>query len=441
VYDSIFVEGKGKPTISLVFQYFVNDARSGASSHGMPQIRLVPETIVSECTVVEDIQPAIEKVIDSIVTGLTLPLSSHEASPEPREIGTSPRITFKGDLNEINKFFYKRGWTDGLPIVPPTEEAVAEMLTGTDLPPDFLVNKLEPRLGKATVERIAINAVMAGALPTHLPILIAGTKALVSNRTAVMMAASTGSFAPFWIINGPIRGDIHVNCSYGAMSPGDIANAAIGRSMSLITKNIRGIRKGVEDMALLGHPGKYSWVAGENEENSPWEPLHVERGLKKEDSAVTLTFPQAYQHIMPYVIDDMGILKGICYNAAALHLGIFGVLFTPSNAKAMARKGWSKKAIKEYIIKNAVAPRDHLSSYYSLTPEERDKQNPQDMLPIFQASAKEPDPIQIYVLGGFGSHLGMASGGSIATEKIVLPENWEKLVAKYRDIVPNYVRY
>ena len=247
---------------------------------------------------------------------------------------------------------------------------------------------------------------MAGALPTHMPVLIAGTRALVSNRTAVMMAASTGSFAPFWIINGPIRQDIRVNCSYGAMNPGDIANAAIGRAMGLITKNIRGIRKGMEDMSVLGNPGKYTWVIGENEENSPWEPLHVERGLKKEDSAVTLTFPQTYQQIMPYVIDDLGILKGICYNAAPLHMGIFGVLLTPSNAKALASRGWSKKAIKEYIIKNATAPRDHMSSYYSLSPGERAKQNPQDRLPIFQVSPREPDPVQIYVLGGFGVPFG-----------------------------------
>ncbi len=407
----------------------------------MPQIRLVPETIVSESTLIEEIEPAIEKVIDNVITGLTHPLSPEEASPQTKEPGSAQRIAFKGNLEEVQKFFYKRGWTDGLPIIPPTEEAVAEMLRGTDLSPDYLVNKLEPRMGKATVERIAINAVMAGCLPTHLPILIAGTRALVSNRTAVMMAASTGSFAPFWIINGPIRQDIHVNCSYGAMSPGDIANAAIGRAMGLITKNIRGIRKGMEDMGLLGNPGKYTWVAGENEENSPWEPLHVERGLKKEDSAVTLTFPQTYQHITPYVNDDKGILKSICYNTAALHIGIFGIILTPSNAKALASRGWSKKAIKEYIIMNATAPRDHMSSYYSLPPEERAKQNPEDRVPIFQVSSREPDPIQIYVLGGFGAHIGMVCGGSIATGKIELPTRWDTLVAKYQDMVPSYIRY
>lgn len=407
----------------------------------MPQIRLVPETIVSECTIMEEIEPAIEKVIDTIITGLTRPLTSEEASPKLKDIGTPQRIVFKGKLDEVHQFFYKRGWTDGLPIVPPTEEAVAEMLTGTDLPPDYLVNKLEPRLGKATVERIAINAVMAGALPTHLPVLIAGTRALVSNRSAVMMAASTGSFSPFWIINGPIRREINVNCSYGAMNPGDIANAAIGRAMGLITKNIRGVRKQMEDMGVLGNPGKYTWVIGENEENSPWEPLHVERGLNKEDNAVTLTFPQTYQQIMPYVIDDMGILKSICYNTAPLHMGMFGVLLTPTNAKALASRGWTKKAIKEYIIQNALAPRDHLQSYYSLPPDQKMKQNPQDMLPLFQVSSREPDPIQIYVVGGFGSWMGMISGGSIATEKIELPAGWDKLVAKYKDMVPRYIRY
>ena len=389
----------------------------------------------------EEIEPAIEKVIDNVISGLTRPLIVEEASPKPKEVGTPQRIAFQGNLEEIHKFFYKRGWTDGLPIIPPTEEAVTEMLTGTNLPPDYLVNILEPRMGKATVERIAINAVMAGCLPTHMPVLIAGTRALVSNRTAVMMAASTGSFSPFWIINGPIRQDIHVNCGYGAMNPGDIANAAIGRAMGLITKNIRGVRKQMEDMGLLGNPCKYTWATGENEENSPWEPLHVERGLKKGDSAVTLTFPRTYQQITPYVTDDVGILKSICYNAAPLNMGIFGVLLTPSNAKALASRGWSKKAVKEYIIKNATAPRDHMSSYYSLTPAEREKENPQDRLPIFQASPREPDPVQIYVVGGFGAHIGMVSGGRIATEKIELPAKWDKLVAKYKDMVPSYVRY
>ena len=156
------------------------------------------------------------------------------------------------------------------------------MMTGTDLPADHVVAKLIPRLGKATIEKIAINAVMAGALPTHMPVLIAAVQTLMDPRSRFdTFEVSTGSWAPFFVVNGPIRNDIHINCSSGALSPGDIANAAIGRAMGLIVKNIGGARKGVEDMGVFGNPGKYSLVLGEYEEESPWEPLHVERGFQK----------------------------------------------------------------------------------------------------------------------------------------------------------------
>ena len=150
-----------------------------------------------------------------------------------------------------------------------------------------------PRLGKATVEKIAINAVMAGALPTYMPVLIASVQALWTPDGTPCATVSTGSWAPFWIINGPIRKDLHINSGSGALSPGDMANATIGRAMGLITKNIGGIRKGIEDMGFLGNPGKYSMVMAENEEESPWEPLHVEQGFKKEDSAITVFFPNS----------------------------------------------------------------------------------------------------------------------------------------------------
>jgi hypothetical protein len=441
VYDAIFIEDRNKPTASFVFKYFANDSRSGASSHGMPQLRIVPESIVSECTVMEEIEPEITRVVDDVVAVLTGPLSSEEANPGPKDPGRQQRLIFKGSLQEVNRFFYKRGWSDGLPVIPPTEEAVAEMLSGAGLPPDHLVTRLEPRLGKATVEKIAINAVMAGALPTHMPVLIAGTKALVSNRAAVMMAASTGSFSPFWIINGPIRNDIGVRCSYGAMSPGDIANAAIGRAMGLITKNIRGVRKQIEDMGVLGNPGKYSWVMGENEENSPWQPLHVDMGLKAEDSAVTLTFPQTYMQIMPYGTDDSGILKSVLYNAPPLHMGVFGVLLTPTNAKALAGRGWSKQAAIEYIIKNTCVPRERHQNFFVPSQSEKEGPGQTDQVPIFQAGPGERYPVHIYVVGGFGSWMGLTSGGTISTEKIDLPANWNALVEKYRDIVPNYLMY
>ena len=445
MYDAIYIEERNKPTVTFVFKHFANDAGSAASSKGMPQLRIAPEPIVSECTDLEEIEAGVNGVMDEIVAALTRPLTSEEKSPRPKEVERPSRIAFKGNLEEVNRFFYKRGWTDGLPITPPTEEALAEMLTGSDLPPNHLVATLVPRLGKATVEKIAINAVMSGALPTYMPLLIAGVKALLNNRVADMMAVSTGSWAPFWIINGPIRHDLHLNSSYGAMNPGDIANASIGRALGLITKNIRGIRKGMEDMGVLGNPGKYSMVAAENEEDNPWEPLHVEHGFKKEESTITLSYPQSYDQLYPYGTDDKGLLYTIAYNTTPYRIGITGIILTPTNARSLAKRGWSKKSIKSFILENARVPWSHHPQSWApfeAYKEERPQLNPDELVPIIRSSPRNPDPIRLYVFGGYGSWVGILSGGGdISTEKAELPANWDKLVAKYRDIVPTYVKY
>jgi len=445
VYDAIFIEERNKPTVTLAFEHFLNDAMSAASSKGMPVIRIIPETIVSESTVMDDIEAAITAVADDMVAALTKPLTPEEKSPKRREPENPPRIVFKGNLEEVNRFFYQRGWTDGLPIIPPTEEAVAEMLTGTDLPAGHLVTELEPRRGKATVERIAINAAMAGCLPTYMPLLIAGTQALAANPVCGMMAASTGSFAPFWLINGPIAKDVNIRSSYGATNPGDIANATIGRAMGLITKNIRGIRKQIEDMGVLGNPGKYSWVTAENEEFSPWEPFHVEKGFKKEDSTVTLTFPQSFQQMIPFGTDDKGVLATIVGNITPARMGLFAALLTPAHAKSLADRGWSKKDVKKYIVENARVPEDFFTRLGLDGSQPFDRgtgTGPGGTHEIFRPSPRDPDPVQVYVFGGFGSWMGFAQGGPPPiTIKVELPKNWDKLVAKYKNIVPTYIRY
>ena len=445
MYDAIYIEGKGKPTITFIFEHFYNDAMSAASSKGMPVIRVVPETIVSECTVLPEIEKAIGLVFDKVIDALTRPLTADEKSPKKREPENPPRLIFKGTLEEVNRFFYQRGWADGLPVIPPTEAAVAEMMTGTDFSADHLVEKLEPRLGKATVERIAINAVMAGCLPTYMPFLIAGTQALMGNPVCGMMAASTGSFSPFWLINGPAGRDANFRSTYGATSPGDIANASFGRAMGLITKNIRGIRKQMEDMGVLGNPGKYSWVAAENEENSPWEPLHVERGFKKEDSAVTLLFPQSFQQMMPFGTDDKGLLATVVGSVIPARMGSFAVLLTPTNAQSLASRGWTKQAVKDYIVKNTIVPPGYYTRLGIKASGPFDRGNlgeTGESAQIFRPSRLDPDPVQVFVFGGFGSWVGIIQGGGTpVTRKAELPKNWAQLVKKYKNIVPNYARY
>ncbi|MFC1532732.1 hypothetical protein ACFL7M_05125 [Thermodesulfobacteriota bacterium] len=426
---------------------------SAASSKGMPGVRIVPTAVPCEASVMEDIDAGIDEALDNIISALIKPLTTEETSPKPKEMEKPSRIIFKGDLAEINLFFYRRGWTDGLPIIPPTEEAVAEMLTGTDLPPDHLVGELIPRLGKITVEKIAINAVIAGALPTYMPLLIAGVQTLLHPSSNFgTWGVSTGSWAPFWVINGPIRNDLHVNSGSGALSPGDMANAAIGRAMGLIIKNIGGARKGIEDMGTLGNPGKYSLVIAENEEDTPWEPMHVENGFSRDDSTITVSSPNTYIQLWPYASDDEGILRGILYNI--IPRGGPCIIITPQHAKILASKGWTKQDIKAFIAEYARVPAHHLGSYWGTSsPMNIPGQRPglhRGRVPMRETDSvsmiRDPNSIAILVAGGPGAFIGLLmpvgvfTGGK-TTRKIELPANWDKLVKKYKGVVPTYVRY
>jgi hypothetical protein len=358
VYDAVSVEERNKPTVSLVNEGFANDAESASRGMAMPVLRYVPTKVPCESSIMTDIESGVDGAMDAIITALLKPLTAEEKSPKPRVAENPPRIIFKGSLEEVNRFFYQRGWTDGLPIIPPTERAVAEMLTGTDLPPDRLLGKLQSRNGKATIEKIATNAVMAGCLPTYLPVLIAGTINLLESEPGFMgyttFGFSTGSWAPFWIINGPIRNEINVNSGSGTFSPGNIANAAIGRAMGLIIKNIGGVRKGIEDMGVMGNPMKYTMVTAENEEASPWEPLHVEYGYKKDDSTVTLSFPQSYYQHWPYGSDAESLLRSMVDNIQRSMR--YTLVITPPHARNLFREGYDKEKIKKYIVEHKLVP-------------------------------------------------------------------------------------
>jgi hypothetical protein len=281
-----------------------------------------------------------------------------------------------------------------------------------------------------------------------MPILIACTEALADPRAHLSAyGTSTGSWMPFWIINGPVRDDARVNSGSGAMSPGDIANAAIGRTMGLIVKNVGGARKAIEDMGVYGNPGKYSCVAAENEEMSPWEPLHVEQGLASADSAVTLFFPNCYSQIWQYGSDDKGILATWIYNLPPGRSGLTCLLMTPTQAKTLAQKGWTKPMIGKYVYEYGRVPAyRHPSSYDGGGWTGR---NPETVPPnAMDAAAIVPSPehIRVLVLGGPGAFMGLACGGGLpggqfVTKKVKLPSGWSKLVAKYKSLVPAYERY
>lgn len=394
----------------------------------MPGIRIVGESVACESTVESEIEAGVAAAMKDVVDALTKPLTAEEKSPKPQTSKT-PRVAFKGSLQDVNRFYYRKGWTDGLPIIPPTEEAVAEMMTGTDLPRDHIVATLIPRKGKATVEKIAVNAVMAGALPTYMPVLIAAVQSLADPRTRFdTFEVSTGSWAPFFAINGRIRNDIHVNSGSGALSPGDIANAAIGRAVGLIVKNIGGARKAVEDMGVIGNPGKYSLVIGEDEEASPWEPLSVERGFAKDDNTITVFFPNTFVQTVPVGTDAKGILTTLSEMVSS---AMSGVILIPSWARVLSNEGYTRQKVKEYLAAH-INPGSTTGLPDSSGPPKVDLNS----------------SLMIVVAGGPGSFIALLRSAGpgffnneLVTKKIELPKNWDKLVAKYKNIKPVYERY
>lgn len=426
MYNVVAIEDMGTPVAVLVNNGFFNDAYSAASGKGMPNIRAVAESVACEATVLSEIDANITSVMDDIIIALTKPLTQEEKAPK-KDTEQLSRIVFKGSLEEVNRFFYRRGWGDGLPLIPPTEKAVAEMLTGTDLAPDHIVTKIIPRMGKATVEKIAVNAVMAGALPTYMPIFIAAVQAIMDKKSRFdTYEVSTGSWAPMLAINGHIRNDINLNHGTGMFSPGNIANAAIGRALALIVKNIGGARKAVEDMGTMGNPGKYSLVVAENEEESPWEPLHIDFGFRKEENALTTFFPNSYIQYQPLETSAQGILDMLVgLEACALSC----LVVNSAWAKVLANEGWTKQKVIEYVVRKSKSPFEHVK-------------------PFVPPLITHADEIIIIVAGGPGSTTVLLRGmggnmmkSGFVSRKIELPRNWNNLVAKYKNVVPTYVRY
>ena len=191
--------------------------------------------------------------------------------------------------DDVAEFMFDQGFSDGLPLVPPTPERVMRMLTGTHRGAQDVVAVLPPHMGDATIEKIAINAVMAGCKPEYMPVIIAAIEAACTDEFNIhgVMATTMGA-TPVMVVNGPIREQIGMNAGLGALGTGNRANATIGRAVRLAIRNIGGAKPGETERSTLSNPMKFTMCFAEHEERSPWEPLHVERGFAREDSVVTL---------------------------------------------------------------------------------------------------------------------------------------------------------
>jgi hypothetical protein len=203
------------------------------------------------------------------------------------------------DALDVNELYQQNGWTDGLPIVPPTEERVREFLDTAGLAPGDIIGVEAVRQRPISAEKAAINAVMAGCLPTYMPVVVAVLRVMcVAEYNVHGSTASTGGSAPLIIVNGPIRTALGMNATHGVLGTGNRANATIGRAIRLVLINVLGCISGQIDRATLGHPGKFTFCLAEDEEDSPWIPLAQERGVPIGASGVTVMAAEAPRQVM-----------------------------------------------------------------------------------------------------------------------------------------------
>lgn len=323
-------------------------------------------------------------------------------------------ITFEAldDLDAINKLYRERCWSDGLPIVPPTPERVSRMLASTTRKPYDVIAKLPPGFGEATVERIAINAVMAGCDADYLPVLIAATDAVAQAQFNIQAIEATTNPAAVWLVlNGPIVSKLDVNATYNCLGQGAWANATLGRAMRLILQNIGGALPGDMDRATQGQPGKYTFCCGENEAQSPWEPLHVERGFARTSSTVTVVAAEGTLNLNTHSKEAGELLRifAECLVHPAsneyCHGGEPWLVIAPEHAEILKRGGLTKAEVKQQLWKLSKMPAGSLSRKEMLRvqasrADEYGEIKPDTLLAI----SRKPDDIWFIVAGGPGTH-------------------------------------
>jgi hypothetical protein len=283
---SIELEKRGVPGVFVLSEGYEHAVRLTCNRQGMPQLRRV--VTPSPPWGSETLNKQMPRIMEEIVDCLTTPLADDEKSTRDIVPHETPTIAMKGNFHDVQEFFIENRWTDGLPIVPPTRENVANMLAGTSHAPDEIVTDAMPPLKwTVTVEKVAINGVMAGCRPEHMPVLLAIVDAFATG-SFVASVQSANSFCFMVLVNGPIAKKVGMNSGVNALGPGNRANASIGRALRLFLTNLGGIEPGVTLMACQGNNSNYSFAFAENEEASPWEPFHVSMGFKREESTVTI---------------------------------------------------------------------------------------------------------------------------------------------------------
>lgn len=463
--SSAAVTLEGIPTVTIVDDHLVQVATISHRGLGVSELPFVtiPRYMIRKPTGTDphEIRKWAEDNIDGIVNSLTRwqPGPTETVARPPRTVTVEGR-DYQNAIDRMNRLYQDNRWSDGLPLVPPTEERVRWLLTGTDLPPAEVVARIDPSGGFCTTELIAVNAAMAGGRPEYMPVLIAAVRAMARPEFELDQIQTTmNPVTPVVIVNGPIARQIGINSSWGCLGPSSEfpAGGVIGRAIRLILMNVGGAIPGVVDMAYLGQPGKYTGlVFAEAEEVLPpgWNPLNVEMGFPRGTNTVTVygVSGTTNMHIgsagkgtkcAPLAVANfVKAPNGNYLYVVAKPKGKFGLLVMNAPKERVIRKDYeafdSKDAIKRFLYeKVAISIEDAMLHWNCEYIESRTRgiykcpltrpikaKGPDDFMVVCVAPASEK-PYSHWCWMGCGH-----GGYTPVTEEIKLPSNWDELLKR-----------
>jgi hypothetical protein len=353
-------------------QPFTALAKNQSKVFGLPNLQTVVAPHPFGGIPVDQAIGKVEAAYEELISKLTTPLPP--AAALAAFVAKSEWVEFdpKDEWADLQAFFMERGWGDGMLAAPPTEERVAAMVKGSGYAPGHVVAVLAPKMGIATVECMAANAVMAGCKPQHMPLLIAALQAMAESQFNLYgIQGTTHCVAPLMIVNGPLAAKLGIHSGSGLFGPGPWANGVVGRAIRLMLLNIGGAKPVEMDKATMGHPGKYTYCMAENEAALPpgWPTLAAERGFAPDVSTVTMLGGEA-----PHNINDHdstvagGVLTMICHTITETgqnnvnHPGEPLLLLGPEHAATIAREGYTKDEVKRVLYEDARIPLSHFSA-------------------------------------------------------------------------------
>jgi hypothetical protein len=457
--EAVEIEKLGVPVAFAITRPFEANARFVASREGLPDISIVAvplESLPHPGEIAELKLP--EKFADDVIEALTRTPSIKTEQPE-REILPFKGPGYAGAADAMNTYFLRKGWSDGLPLMPPTREAVDEMLRGTELPPDHVVGLIEPAGGEATIEKIAVNAVMAGCRPAYMPVLIAAVEAITDPRFDLREVQCTScNMSPFLIVSGPqLIDDLNINDSFSTIGPGWRANSTIGRAVRLIMTNLGHTWPGVNDMKTLGSPFRFVPLMAENEAayQGAWEPLRVAEGFSEDQATVSVMPAMSWQAdiVQPepptakMIINYIARQGKVKHDRLAANWGMDNlVLLCASTFDCIRREGYSRASFQQALVDAIQIPvADFLHARkledlvaFGRLPDwliEKCRGGADALVPILAG----PESIKLCVSGGAGpygitytSTFGYGAARFV-TKPIQLPSNWDSLVTENKE--------